>query len=143
MGAAEFAEACKIAPIACVQNLYNLSGRDDDPLIDACAEAGIAYVPFFPVGGFQPVTAKHLDAIAARHRATVPQVALAWLLARSPNILLIPGTGSLDHGAGTGRTLPDAGRGMGPGRGGVAGGRATVSGRGGVAAGSRAGLRGR
>ncbi|MFE2432046.1 oxidoreductase [Streptomyces sp. NPDC059373] len=95
--AAELAEARKIAPIACVQNLYNLARRDDDPLIDACAEAGIAYVPFFPVGGFQPVTAEHLDAVAARHRVTVPQVALAWLLARSPNILLIPGTGSLDH----------------------------------------------
>jgi aryl-alcohol dehydrogenase-like predicted oxidoreductase len=95
--AAEFAEARKIAPIVCVQNLYNLSRRDDDPLIDACAEAGIAYVPFFPVGGFQPITAEHLDAVAARYHATVPQVVLAWLLARSPNILLIPGTGSLDH----------------------------------------------
>jgi pyridoxine 4-dehydrogenase len=95
--AAEFAEARKIAPIACVQNLYNLSQRDDDPLIDACTEAGIAYVPFFPVGGFQPITAERLDAVAARHHATVPQVALAWLLARSPNILPIPGTGSLDH----------------------------------------------
>ncbi|MFI6339070.1 oxidoreductase [Streptomyces sp. NPDC050535] len=94
---AEFAEAREIAPIACVQNLYNLSQRDDDPLVDACAEAGVAYVPFFPVGGFQPITAKHLDAVAARHRVTAPQVALAWLLARSPNILLIPGTGSLDH----------------------------------------------
>ncbi|MCC5577613.1 oxidoreductase [Microtetraspora sp. AC03309] len=95
--AAEFAEARKIAPIACVQNPYNLARRDDDPLIDACAEAAIAYVPFFPVGGFQPITAEHLDAVAARHRVTVPQVALAWLLARSPNILPIPGTGSLDH----------------------------------------------
>ncbi|ETK34897.1 oxidoreductase [Microbispora sp. ATCC PTA-5024] len=95
--AAEFAEARSIAPIACVQNLYNLSRRDDDPLVDACAEAGIAYVPFFPVGGFQPITAKHLDAVAARHGATVPQVALAWLLARSPNILPIPGTGSPEH----------------------------------------------
>jgi pyridoxine 4-dehydrogenase len=95
--AAEFAEARKIAPIACVQNLYNLAQRDDDPLLDACAEAGVAYVPFFPVGGFQPLTAERLDAVAARHRATVPQVALAWLLARSPNVLLIPGTSSLDH----------------------------------------------
>ena len=95
--AAEFDEARKIAPIACVQNLYNLSQRDDDPLIDACAQVGIAYVPFFPVGGFQPVTAKHLDAVAARRGATVAQVALAWLLARSPNILPIPGTSSLDH----------------------------------------------
>lgn len=95
--AAEFAQARAIAPIVCVQNLYNLYRREDDPLVDACAEAGIAYVPFFPVGGFQPITAEQLDAVAARHRATVPQVALAWLLARSPNILPIPGTGSLDH----------------------------------------------
>ncbi|MFD5074321.1 oxidoreductase [Streptomyces sp. NPDC058371] len=95
--AADFDEARKIAPIACVQNLYNLARRDDDPLIDACADAGIAYVPFFPVGGFQPIVAEQLDAVAARHGATVPQVALAWLLARSPNILLIPGTGSPDH----------------------------------------------
>ncbi|MER6581970.1 oxidoreductase [Nonomuraea sp. NPDC001023] len=94
---AEFAEARKTAPIVCVQNLYNLARREDDPLVDACAEAGIAYVPFFPVGGFQPLTAQRLDAVAARHGATVPQVALAWLLARSPNILLIPGTGSLAH----------------------------------------------
>ncbi|WP_312888209.1 oxidoreductase [Nonomuraea rhodomycinica] len=95
--AAEFEQARTIAPIACVQNLYNLARRDDDPLVDACARAGIAYVPFFPVGGFQPLTAARLDAVAARHGATVPQVALAWLLARSPNILLIPGTGSLAH----------------------------------------------
>ncbi|OQQ19954.1 aldo/keto reductase [Streptomyces sp. M41(2017)] len=93
----EFEAARAIAPIACVQNLYNLSRRDDDVLVDACAAAGIAYVPFFPVGGFQPVTAERLDTVAARHGATVPQVALAWLLARSPNILLIPGTGSPAH----------------------------------------------
>lgn len=95
--AAELAEARAIAPIACVQNLYNLSRRDDDPLVEACAQAGIAYVPFFPVGGFQPITAARLEAVAARHGVTTPQVALAWLLARSPNILPIPGTGSLDH----------------------------------------------
>jgi aryl-alcohol dehydrogenase-like predicted oxidoreductase len=94
---AEFEEARGIAPIACVQNLYNLSQRDDDPIVDACAQAGIAYVPFFPVGGFQPVAARHLDAVAARHQVTPPQVALAWLLARSPNILLIPGTSSPAH----------------------------------------------
>jgi aryl-alcohol dehydrogenase-like predicted oxidoreductase len=94
---AQFAEARTIASIACVQNAYNLSLRDDDPLVDACAEAGVAYVPFFPVGGFRPITADHLGSVAARHDATVPQVALAWLLARSPNILLIPGTGSLAH----------------------------------------------
>ncbi|MEV5709757.1 oxidoreductase [Actinoallomurus sp. NPDC052274] len=95
--AAEFEQARAIAPIACVQNLYNLAQRDDDPLVDVCAEAGIAYVPFFPVGGFRPITAERLEAVAARHEATVPQVALAWLLARSPNILPIPGTGSLRH----------------------------------------------
>ncbi|MGW1534341.1 oxidoreductase [Streptomyces aureus] len=97
VSADDFAEARRIAPIACVQNLYNLAQRGDDPLVDACAEAGVAYVPFFPVGGFQPVTAEHLEAVAARHDGTTPQVALAWLLARSPNILLIPGTGSLAH----------------------------------------------
>ncbi|WP_308206822.1 oxidoreductase [Actinoallomurus rhizosphaericola] len=95
--AEEFEQARAIAPIACVQNLYNVAQRDDDPLVDACAAAGIAYVPFFPVGGFTPVTAGSLEAVAARHGATVPQVALAWLLARSPNILLIPGTSSLEH----------------------------------------------
>ncbi|OPC77659.1 aldo/keto reductase [Embleya scabrispora] len=95
--AAEFAQARTIAPIVCVQNLYNLSRREDDALVDACAAAGVAYVPYFPVGGFQPLAAARLDAVAARHGATVSQVALAWLLARSPNILLIPGTGSLAH----------------------------------------------
>jgi aryl-alcohol dehydrogenase-like predicted oxidoreductase len=93
----QVAVARTIAPIACVQNMYNVAVRDDDPLVDACAEAGIAYVPFFPVGGFRPVTAERMDAVAARHGATVPQVALAWLLARSPNVLPIPGTGSLAH----------------------------------------------
>jgi pyridoxine 4-dehydrogenase len=97
VSAAEFARARTVAPIACVQNAYNVSLRDDDPLVDACAEAGIAYVPFFPVGGFQPLAAEHLATVAARHGATVPQVALAWLLARAGNILLIPGTGSLAH----------------------------------------------
>jgi pyridoxine 4-dehydrogenase len=97
ISAADLEQARSIAPIACVQNLYNLSQRDGDPMVDACAEAGIAYVPFFPVGGFQPITAERLEAIAARHGATVPQIALAWLLARSPNILPIPGTGSLAH----------------------------------------------
>ncbi|NRQ37076.1 oxidoreductase [Nonomuraea sp. NN258] len=95
--AAEFAQAREIAPIACVQNHYNLARRQDDPLVDACAAAGIAYVPYFPVGGFRPITAERLHAVAARHGATAPQVALAWLLARSPNVLPIPGTGSLDH----------------------------------------------
>jgi pyridoxine 4-dehydrogenase len=63
----EFALARTIAPVACVQNLYNLSRREDDPVVDACAAAGIAYVPYFPVGGFQPITAERLDAVAARH----------------------------------------------------------------------------
>ncbi|GIJ45601.1 oxidoreductase [Virgisporangium aliadipatigenens] len=92
------AQARTIAPIACVQNMYNIAHRDDDPLIDELAAAGIAYVPFFPVGGgHQPIAADALAAVAARHGATVQQVALAWLLHRSPNILLIPGTGSLAH----------------------------------------------
>jgi pyridoxine 4-dehydrogenase len=96
--AAQVAEARTLAPIVCVQNMYNIVHRDDDPLIDDLAAAGIAYVPFFPVGGgHQPITADALAAVAARHGATVPQVALAWLLHRSPNILLIPGTGSLAH----------------------------------------------
>ncbi|MYW07839.1 oxidoreductase [Streptomyces sp. SID2563] len=93
----QFTRARELAPIACVQNAYNIARRDDDPLVDACAEAGIAYVPFYPVGGFQPLTAERLEAVAERHDATVPQVALAWLLARSPHILLIPGTGSPAH----------------------------------------------
>jgi pyridoxine 4-dehydrogenase len=89
--------ARKVADIVCVQNLYNIAARDDDPLVDECAAAGIAYVPFFPVGGFAPLTADALGTVAAWHGASVPQVALAWLLARSPNIVLIPGTGSPAH----------------------------------------------
>jgi pyridoxine 4-dehydrogenase len=94
---AQVARARTVADIVCVQNLYNLAARDDDPLVDACAQAGVAYVPFFPVGGFQPLTAEYLTTVADRRGATVPQVALAWLLARSPNIVLIPGTRSLVH----------------------------------------------
>jgi pyridoxine 4-dehydrogenase len=94
---AQVAQARTVAGIVCVQNLYNIAARDDDPLVDACADAGIAYVPFFPVGGFRPLTAEHLSTVAGRLGATVPQVALAWLLARSPNIVLIPGTSSLAH----------------------------------------------
>lgn len=86
-----------VAEFVCVQNFYNIAARDDDPLVDACARAGVAYVPFFPVGGFQPLTAEHLGTVAERHGVTGPQVALAWLLARSPNIVLIPGTTSLAH----------------------------------------------
>ncbi|MFK8850807.1 oxidoreductase [Streptomyces sp. Ac-502] len=93
----EFAQARAVAPIACVQNAYNFGVRDDDALVDACAEAGIAYVPFYPVGGFKPLAAERLSAVADRHGTTTAQVALAWLLARSSNILLIPGTGSLAH----------------------------------------------
>jgi pyridoxine 4-dehydrogenase len=95
---AEFDRARGVAEIVCVQNLYNIADRDDDPLIDACAEAGIAYVPFFPIGGgFRPLAAERLGAVAHRLGATVQQVALAWLLARSPNIAVIPGTGSVAH----------------------------------------------
>lgn len=97
VGAGDVELARTIAPIVCVQNAYNIARRDDDPLVDACAAGGIAYVPFFPIGGFQPVTTEHLATVAQRHNATGAQVALAWLLARSPNILLIPGTGSLAH----------------------------------------------
>jgi aryl-alcohol dehydrogenase-like predicted oxidoreductase len=94
---AELGRARAAADIVCVQNLYNIAARDDDPIVDACAAAGIAYVPFFPVGGYQPLTAERLVTVADRLGATVPQVALAWLLARSPNIMLIPGTSSLAH----------------------------------------------
>ncbi|HWE88084.1 MAG TPA: oxidoreductase [Pseudonocardiaceae bacterium] len=95
--AAQFAEALEIAPVACVQNHYNLTERTDDAILDSCAERGIPFVPFFPVGGFQPLAAERIAAVAARHGATVPQIALAWLLARSPNVLTIAGTSSVDH----------------------------------------------
>jgi pyridoxine 4-dehydrogenase len=91
------AQALEITPVACVQNLYNITTRTDDPLVDLCLEQGIAYVPFFPLGGFQPLQASVLDHVAARHAATPRQVALAWLLHRSPTILLIPGTSSPVH----------------------------------------------
>ena len=86
-----------IIEVACVQNQYNLAHRDDDALIDALAEAGTAYVPFFPLGGFSPLQSSVLNEVAAGLGATPMQVALAWLLRRSPNILLIPGTSSLAH----------------------------------------------
>jgi pyridoxine 4-dehydrogenase len=95
--AAMVAEARSIAPVACVQNHYNLVHRDDDALIDALAADGIAYVPFFPLGGFTPLQSEALDSVARRLQASPMQVALAWLLARSPNILLIPGTSSVTH----------------------------------------------
>ncbi|MFF0303901.1 aldo/keto reductase family oxidoreductase [Streptomyces sp. NPDC004562] len=93
----QVAEARAIAPVVCVQNMYNLAHRQDDELIDELAEAGIAYVPFFPLGGFTPLQASALTAVAARLDATPMSVALAWLLRRSPNILLIPGTSSVTH----------------------------------------------
>ncbi len=86
-----------IAEIVCVQNQYNLVHRDDDALIDELARDGIAYTPFFPLGGFSPLQSSTLSAVAARLSATPMQVALAWLLKRSPNILLIPGTSSVGH----------------------------------------------
>ncbi|WP_217144882.1 aldo/keto reductase family oxidoreductase [Streptomyces sp. AC627_RSS907] len=90
-------EAQSIAPIVCVQNLYNLAHRHDDKLIDRLAAEGVAYVPFFPLGGFTPLQSSALSAVAARLKATQMSVALAWLLQRSPNILLIPGTSSTAH----------------------------------------------
>ncbi|MGV9235515.1 aldo/keto reductase family oxidoreductase [Streptomyces nigra] len=109
--AEQVAEARAIAPIVCVQNMYNLAHRDDDELIDELAEQGVAYVPFFPLGGFSPLQASALTAVAARLDATPMSVALAWLLRRSPNILLIPGTSSVAHlrenVAGAGLSLSD------------------------------------
>jgi aryl-alcohol dehydrogenase-like predicted oxidoreductase len=90
-------EAQAITPVVCVQNHYNLVHREDDELIDWLADQGITYVPFFPLGGFSPLQSDELAAIAAELDATPMQVALAWLLQRSPNILLIPGTSSLVH----------------------------------------------
>jgi aryl-alcohol dehydrogenase-like predicted oxidoreductase len=90
-------EAQSITSVVCVQNHYNLVHREDDQLIDWLAEHGIAYVPFFPLGGFSPLQSEELARIAAELGATPMQVALAWLLQRSPNILLIPGTSSLSH----------------------------------------------
>ncbi|WP_282107740.1 MULTISPECIES: aldo/keto reductase family oxidoreductase [unclassified Streptomyces] len=95
--AEQVAEAQAIAPIVCVQNMYNLAHRQDDELIDELAEKGIAYVPFFPLGGFTPLQSTALSAVANRLDATPFSVALAWLLRRSPNILLIPGTSSAAH----------------------------------------------
>ncbi|WP_179504959.1 MULTISPECIES: oxidoreductase [unclassified Sphingomonas] len=94
---AQVAQAQAIAPIACVQNHYNLVHRGDDALIDELAAQGIAYVPFFPLGGFSPIQSDALSALAGDLGATPMQVALAWLLARSPNILLIPGTSRTAH----------------------------------------------
>ncbi|MEV0149160.1 MULTISPECIES: aldo/keto reductase family oxidoreductase [unclassified Nonomuraea] len=93
----QVAEARGIAPIVCVQNMYNLAHRHDDDLIDRLAADGIAYVPFFPLGGFTPLQSDALSGVAVRLGATPMSVALAWLLQRSPNILLIPGTSSTAH----------------------------------------------
>jgi len=93
----QFREAQRITEIACVQNFYNVAQRSDDAFIDALAQQGIAYVPFFPLGGFTPLQSSVLDRIAGSLQATPMQVALAWLLQRSPNILLIPGTSSINH----------------------------------------------
>ena len=93
----QLAEAQKITEIVCVQNFYNVAQRHDDGFIDELAGHGIAYVPFFPLGGFTPLQSSELDAVATELQATPMQVALAWLLQRSPNILLIPGTSSVEH----------------------------------------------
>jgi pyridoxine 4-dehydrogenase len=95
--ATQVAEGQKICSIACVQNHYNLAYRDDEALIDSLARDGIAYVPYFPLGGFTPLQSSTLSDIALRLDATPMQVAIAWLLRRSPNVLLIPGTSSIAH----------------------------------------------
>lgn len=94
---AQVAAAAAIAPVVCVQNHYNLAHRDDDALVDGLATAGIAYVPYFPLGGFAPLQSETLTRVAREIGATPMQTALAWLLARSPNVLPIPGTSSLAH----------------------------------------------
>jgi aryl-alcohol dehydrogenase-like predicted oxidoreductase len=93
----QLSEARKISEIVCVQNFYNIAHRDDDGLIEELARQGIAYVPFFPLGGFTPLQSATLDRAAASFEATPMQVALAWLLQRAPNIVLIPGTSSVKH----------------------------------------------
>jgi pyridoxine 4-dehydrogenase len=93
----QLAEAQAITEIVCIQNLYNLSQRGDDQFVDNLAAQGIAYVPYFPLGGFSPLQSSRLNEVAASLGATPMQVALAWLLQRSPNILLIPGTSSIEH----------------------------------------------
>jgi pyridoxine 4-dehydrogenase len=97
VSAEQIAEAQTIAPVVCVQNMYNVAHRDDDQLIKSLAAQGIAYVPYFPIGGFNPLQSEKLEAVAARLQTTPMQVALAWLLQHSPNILLIPGTSSRGH----------------------------------------------
>ena len=110
VSADQLAEARGIAPVVCVQNMYNIAHREDDPLVELTAREGIAYVPYFPLGGFSPLQSDELEAIARQLGATPMAVALAWLLQRSPNILLIPGTSSVAHlrenVAGAGLELP-------------------------------------
>ena len=110
VNADQIAEAQKIAPVVCVQNMYNVAHREDDALVDSLAQQGIAYVPYFPLGGFSPLQSDELGAVAKRLDTTPMAVALAWLLQRSPNILLIPGTSSVEHlrdnVAGAGLALP-------------------------------------
>jgi pyridoxine 4-dehydrogenase len=111
VNAEQVAEAQSIAPVVGVQNFYNIANREDDDLIDSLAAQGIAYVPYFPLGGFTPLQSDTLHAVARRLDATPMAVALAWLLQRSPNILLIPGTSSVEHlrenVTGAGLVLPD------------------------------------
>jgi aryl-alcohol dehydrogenase-like predicted oxidoreductase len=97
VNADQVAEAQSIAPVVCVQNFYNLAHRVDDELVDSLAEQGIAYVPYFPLGGFNKLQSETLSSVATRLESSPMSVALAWLLQRSPNILLIPGTSSVDH----------------------------------------------
>jgi aryl-alcohol dehydrogenase-like predicted oxidoreductase len=97
IGPVQLAAARRIAPVVCVQNMYNVAHREDDAFIDSLVQQGIAYVPFFPLGGFNPLQSSALNDIASSISATPMQVALAWLLHRSPNILLIPGTSSRGH----------------------------------------------
>jgi len=97
VSAEQLAEGQKITEIVCVQNLYNVAHRTDDVFIEDLAKQGVAYMPFFPLGGFNPLQSSVLDAAAASLQATPMQVALAWLLHHSPNILIIPGTSSIEH----------------------------------------------
>ncbi len=93
----QLAECQKISPVVCIQNMYNIAQRKDDAFIDDLAKQGIAYVPYFPLGGFSPLQSSTLNSIASSIHTTPMQVAIAWLLQRSPNILLIPGTSSVEH----------------------------------------------
>ncbi|PZE34997.1 oxidoreductase [Curtobacterium sp. MCPF17_031] len=111
VSAEQLAEAQSYAPIVCVQNMYNVARREDDALVDLTASQGIAYVPYFPLGGFSPLQSGALDRVAERLEVSRLTVALSWLLQRSPNMLLIPGTSSVDHlrdnVASAGFVLPD------------------------------------